>query len=135
MANDPIRNNTFDGHVVGEGLAFSCRIVGEIRLENHVGARGSQRSKEPDEVPLVLHEKGVAAALGRTWLQNRGPADLRLSGDQARLGLIRRNREGSWHRKASILQSLPLDSLVGQRNGRGDGVKGKTERLGDVRER
>ena len=76
VADDAVSDQAFDRHVAGVRVAVTGRIVGQVTLEDHVGAVRAERDQQIVELSAVAGQEGVAAALGRAGFEDGGPPDL-----------------------------------------------------------
>ena len=117
MADDAVGHHAFDRHIAGIRIVGPGRIVGQVALEDHVGAARAERYEQILELGAVADQEGAAAALGRTGLEDGGPTHLGLDGCELALGLAGADKVAWGHVEAGRGQGAALSSLVGERGG------------------
>ena len=94
VADHPGCHHALHRDVGGVGPLGPSRVVGEVPLEDHVGAARAQGLEQPGQLGPVGGQERVAAPLGRPGLEDRRPAHLGLDRRQVTLGLLRPRSPG-----------------------------------------
>ncbi len=136
LAYDAVGHHALDRHVAGVGVAGPVRIVGQVTLEEHVGAARAEGVEQLLELGTVAGQEGVAAALGRAGLEDGGPSHLGLDAPELGLGLvgadIGREEVAGGHVEAGVGQGPALAGLVGEGGGGRRAVEGEAQPLGHM---
>ena len=119
MTDDTRRGHALDRDVRGVGPFSARRDVGQVPLQHHVGAAGTQGGEQPIQLGPVAGQEGVAAALGGPGLEDRRPSHLGLGVGQITLSLVGPDDVAGRHVQTGRAQDLALSGLVGQGRGRG----------------
>ena len=130
MADRAVRHHALDRHVAGVGAAGPGRIVGQVTLEDHLGAARAEGVKQLLELGAVADQERVAAALGGAGLEDGGPPHLGLDGRELALGLVGTDEVAGGHVEAGVGQSPALAGLVGEGGGGRRAVEGDAQPLG-----
>ena len=129
VADDAVSDQAFDRHVAGVRVAVTGRIVGQVTLEDHVGAARAEGDEQILELGAVAGQEGVAAALGRAGFEDGGPPDLGLDGRELAWGLVGADEVAGRHVEAGVGQGPALAGLVGEGGGGCRAVEGQAQIL------